>query len=421
MIVKGDGIQPGDLSEYRITITTIDKKEYDISTACLRVQLFQDIYAPFWTGSIFVGDTTNMITNIPIEQGIKITVTWGTSFEYPEKCKGDKSIDFILYGISNKQFIKGDLVTYELLIATKEFLASNTIRITGRNPIKETALTEQILKDVIKAKFPDDKFEIINETPTKTQVSFNANNWSWNYFLAFLLKLSQSSAPAKSEDGKANVDYLFFKSDNDKFIFESIDTLVTNKKYDTGLEFVRRPANTKDSDNEVMRSILNYSYSHFNSALNQNSGFEGNTIMSFDFTNKKINFTKSGTIDSTRKKADIISKGSQNSNIVFFPISEQPNNTGDISQDPVWVSKRKQHLLSLEQDVLKIQLQGSICSWTWLGKQCKVIMPPFQDTVDTETEDKTYSGKYLINAICHDIAPDAYRINLSLSKLSLGD
>lgn len=422
MLVKGSSAVPGNLSEYSIKLYSLEGKDYDITKTAPSVIIFQDILAPFWSGYMFVTDTSNMITNIPIEEGNKLIITWGTQFDIPNNCKGNAKMEFFIYEISDRNFINRDLTTYTIKFATKEFFINKKTRISGKLPQSNntknsyTDFPENIISNIMK-KYFGDNYKINNSFKSDKAYQIDANNWTPFNSIMELTKIAINNNQA---------DYLFFRYtssyntiNNPEYRFETISKLYSDSSFDTNLKFLQKPANLKNKDGydpDVMNSILNFKIKHYNIDNNLKSGFNGNTILSFDFSTKAIKITKTPR-EYGRKRSDLL-EDTDSSSIIFQP-KHLEIGKGDINDSQEkWLANRRMNLMKLEQDKLIIQLYGSVCSIFWLGKTCEIVFPTVDDTIfPDKIKDDNYSGKYLITSICQHVSTDKYLVNLSMVKI----
>jgi hypothetical protein len=437
MITKGTTIRPGDISEFKVVVESSTKGEIEISNAVGKILIFQDILAPFWTGVVAINDTSNMISTIPFEQGMKLSLTWGTEFKIPSDCRGTKTIEFHIYGIENRQHINGNLTTYSILVATKEYFKNKTQRIYGRLPkqridsLKPTnEYPEKLITNIVKTYIGNEYSVVSPFTGSRTSFksfSLNANNWSPFITTSFLSKLTLVDNGGK----RKTADFLLFKSDTAEFKFQSIESMFTDKVYSTGLTFIQKPVNYKDengNDSEEMLNIIDFNVHHFDVDVNFNSGMQASRVLSFDVINKTIKFSdfklgddvQKDSIQDIKKTSLIDNESNYNANIIFQPVHNGVG-TGDINElHDDWIASRRSSLVKLEENKLTWQLHGSICSWQWLGKTCTVRFPKLEDHTDG-TKDETFSGTYLVTNIVHDIDKIAYRINVTGAKKRLNE
>src|SRR5574343_971663 len=116
----------GNFTDIKKLTVTIDGK--DVSGFAQQTTIYQDIFLPCWTAIITIEDSANILMNIPIKPGSKVTIEVETETE--SVLDGSKSYDFIIYKLGDKAF-KGQMhYQYKLYCASQGFLTNQTNRIS---------------------------------------------------------------------------------------------------------------------------------------------------------------------------------------------------------------------------------------------------------------------------------------------------
>lgn len=85
-----------DIRSLKVTINN-----YNVTNAALNIEIFQDIFTPCWSSIITMEDSSNMLSNIPIIVGAKVSIQVDTKTD--SMLDGNKNYSFVVYKIGDKK------------------------------------------------------------------------------------------------------------------------------------------------------------------------------------------------------------------------------------------------------------------------------------------------------------------------------
>lgn len=402
--------RPGDIKRVIITLDGID-----ISSGVIATHIWQDIFTASWSCKLIVGDTTNMIHTLPIKQGMEIGITLET--ELTNKTKDAKQFKFILFAITDRTFEKSRFQSYALEGVSKSFIKNQQKRVSKHYSDTPDQIVSKIVSDKLggtcKTSSAGSKIDVIipNLSPIMA-----AN---------FVCKFAKAGQAA---------DCVFFMTDDDEYIMESVEKLYTSDEYKSGWTLLQGEANAKDTignqGDEVVFYISGYTFEHYDALMNMTGGFYANQVVTYDFTKKKWeerNFKHGDDISSDHSMSTFsgsVFDDSKLANQSFIPKYDMlfDKKASPFKSDNLedWVGSRKSSMLKLEQDRLFVQIPGNVIMWQALGKNIEIDLPSHEDMTG-ETLDKYYKGTYLITAVHHTVQGTHYNVNLELVKKRLAE
>ena len=406
-MIVDKGANFGDLKVF-----TVKVNDSDISEAVVSAHVFQDIQSPTTTAIINMNDTNNLLMNIPIKAGAKITIDIQT--ELDSIGDGEKTWEFVIYRIGDKVVSNSKQQQYSIFAADRSYILNQTKKINRAYSDKKP---EDIAKNIA-SEFLGGQLDS-HKTDNNTHVV--VPGWSPFYTMAWLCKTSLRNGAA---------DMMFFQQHNGRFAFKSIEDLYSSSDESSGITFKMLPTNIRaengDYETDYSTAITSYQFDHFDALANVSTGFYKNKVLSYDLISKKWEskvFTF-GDDNADDKKAQSLEDtdllmGSEDANITFLPKHPGINDKSTyLDHLGTWQGSRKSSLQKLEQEKLLIQIPGSAKACEWFAKNCDVDLPS-QDFESEEEYDKQRRGRYLLTAMAHMINKDTYRINAELVKKRL--
>ena len=404
--------QFGDLSTYIVKING-----EDVTEAIAQVLIIQDMLTPFISCQIDVIDTTNMITNLGIKVGSKVSITLKT--EQGFDTDASRNITLTIYDIGNKRQQNHKALSYTLQASQEDFIKNQTERVCkafeGKKPheiVKE--VVREYLSGSVSDKEPKPEqikphTEFIHKDGSRkpsqsdNQLTYIAPNITPLSVIAIMSRIALSS-------GKA--DFVFYtktiNGDNPIYSFESISTIWKRKPH---VKFVQRPNHIRKNGETQENKNLEFTEihtDHTNAIANIVSGYDANTLYSYDFISKKWESS-----DKTRKGGDVVGKAK--SNVTFLPVMPKIFDDGDsiMETNKEWHGSRRNSIFALEQNRTKIQLLGTPIAFDWLSEICEIDIPS-NDAMGEQALDSKYKGKYIIASVAHIISRGSYHVNLEL-------
>lgn len=378
----------------------------DVSQAVTHVSIFQDVFFPVWTAELIIHDFNNLIMNIPIKPGTKLSVK--IQSELSCELDGEKKFDFVVSHIKDRQFQNWMNQTYTLVCMTDKMFTNQGERVS-KSFIKKKP--NEVVKSILADKLSISEIE---SDSCDNKVSVIIPNISPIHAVNMMSKVATKDKAA---------DFLFFQIDDEKYKFKSFEKLY---KEEPVYKFKMRVNHLRDSQGNVeddgALAFFDYQFiEHVDGLFTISSGLGASKLVEFDFISKSWSekeYKFSEELSEDREKApwdETLEK--PNSNIMFMPKHPGMHDSETIlDYTEEWESSRKNNLLKMEMNKLIIQMPGGVKIWEALGKTCEIEMPSQQDETTGEKYDKYFKGKYFIAAISHQISGTSYFMNLELVK-----
>lgn len=397
----------GSYKKYKVTIDNAD-----VTASVTNAIVFQDLQSPTWSAQIFFLDSSDLLNFLPIRTGSSLNITVAT--EHGINTDGENTFNFIIYRIADKVSQNQKTQFYVLHCVPLLFMVNQSLRINK-------SFTNIKMLDAIHEMWIENMTDMSLETGNCDNSShLILTNTTLFIAIGRILRQTYKNNTA---------DFLFYQSDNNTYSCNSIDEMYTSNRFDTECVIFMKPAEIRKNGDFVLQyqyNILKFEFQHYDTALNLSQGFYKNKLVTYDFFTKKkdekvFSYGDDKPEDLVNKDWDDTNKifNSEDSNVSFLPKSSEITEFNNSCNDSeMWLQSRKQSLLKLEQEILLVQVPGSIGIYKWLGKTVYVEMPS-QSDLNTENFDRKRTGKYLVTAISHYLNANGYVCNLELIKKRL--
>ncbi len=401
--------RPGDLQKFVVTVDDID-----ITNAVTDAQVFEEIFSPYWTANIIIADTQNLLMTLPIRPGSRLTVTAQTNLQSPTD--DEKTFEFIVAGISDKQLTNTGTYSYVLSCVDEVMFSQQTKRISR-------GFVDKKVSNIISSIGSEFLGGDVEVDETDESVSLIVPNLSPLNACAWLSKMA-------TKEGAA--DFFFFQTDKNKFSFKSLESMFASDEESLPITLTNKHASmTDDKGNLEIDYTLNigqYHFEHFDSVSNMATGFYKNTVVSYDLINKKWDKKVFTYGDDCKADAEMktwdnpIFDGAENASISFRPKAPGAfsRGTGVMDLADVWHPSRKSSVQKADQERLIVQMPGGVGTWKWIGKNITVDLPS-QEEMSGEKMDKYRRGRYVVVCVAHMFSKAAYAVNLELVKKRLNE
>lgn len=416
-------------------------KRLNILDYLVELNLYESIFNPVVSGSLTLSDSTNLLSLFPLigEEFIFLNIVTPSLDDGARIYK-----TFKVYSIANKAYAKdGSTLIYQLnIISTEAF--NDTL-----NPLFKAfkGTPEQIINNIfinyLQAirNIPDKN----NNEDSKTSLTFldSPNNvlkfvspgWSPIQCINWV---ASKSLPAK--DKAAN--FLFWETSKG-FYFGSTDKIFTNlnKVYNGTYVYSESFINTlgPDEKSKAMFSIKSLNVEKTLDQLdNTRTGYLASTLIDIDLYNKTF---KNITYDHGNKFSgyshlneteavplfDLTTPRSASGYIEINYSTPKLHNKIDINFDQIskyMHGNRRSTMLELNNFKMELVIPGR--TDLEAGTIIKIIFPKgtpgalSKDEKMDNTNDKLYTGYYLITNLCHKINPKTHYITMNVVKDSFG-
>lgn len=408
----------GDVSVDFIKITTPNGLFYDVTPQMMGLQIFEDLFAPFITGSIVIRDSVDLLNAFPFTGQEYLELRLST----PENKAGHIEGKFYIYKMSNREIIGDKSVVYELHFITQEAIADMNKTISRAFDDKVSEIAKKLMED------KDVGLQItkkINIEETKNTIKYISNFWSPVRNIKYLCDhaLNKNNTP----------NYVFFEN-RAGFNFVSLDTLYSNTDFVEHFvkdNFVRTEIGDMDyrNNDEDYRRIRTLNIpAVYDYMDNLQTGMIGSKQYSFDIISKNVDITEYDMFSAFPEHNALNKNPLFSKKTIFrtsaFIINRQRHwdnftDKGD-SSNSKFLQKRISLLKAADASKIQIVVPGR----TQYTVGQKVLlelnkMETVDDENKTDTLDKYLSGAYIIGAINHFIDRDKHECTMELFKDSL--
>lgn len=406
----------GDVNIDSVLITTPKGVYQNVTGQILAINIFEDIFSPFITGSLVLKESYDFSNLFPLvgEEVLDLVVTT------PQIPNGKISGRFHIYKMSNKTQVGDKTTMYELNFISIESLIDMNKKISKVYSGKISDLIVPFINDQVDGLESKKQFVIEN---TRNSIKYISNFWSPIKNLTFLSDnaISETQSPS----------FLFFEN-RDGFNFRSLENLY---KGNVIQKFVR-DRYTRDNFplggnalniTEDYKRIVDYTVvDSYDYVDRLRSGMLSSKLMSYDSTKKT--YTVKNYSASSRFSSQIhlnphpvfsespISRAV--SKVFLYPRAyETFTSFGDTTNSRI-IQERTSFLKMAEAQKLNITVPGR-CDYT-VGQVVELYLtknqPVRKNELQDEITDKILSGKYLIAAINHSIKHSGHDCMIELVK-----
>lgn len=407
----------GDVSIDKIKIVTLSGFTQDIAAQVINIQIYEDLFSPFMSGSLIIKDSLDLVNLMPFigEEFLELDISTPT-------LKKNKNIrgSFYIYKLTNREILGDRSVVYQLHFVSKEAVVDLNKKISRVFANKISDLVEPFIKDKTFG-LESDK-EVFVE-PTLNNFKYISNFWSPVKNIMYLVDnaVNMNKTP----------NYVFFEN-RDGFYFISLESLYGAEPYQqfTYDKYVRDSLpqggdvrNTPEDFKRIKEISIPVGFDYMDRI---SSGMLSSKIISYDVTTKKY----------STKNYDMFKRFEEQKHLNKFPINSDRaifrsnsflinypkyygnfNGFGDVSNH-----KTIQERLSLtklaEANKLQITVPGRT-DYT-VGQKVAIVLNRMEPLTarDKDITDKMFSGFYLIAAINHYIDREKHECIMEVIKES---
>ena len=189
----------GDIAIEKLQIIAPSGLYQDITNQVVGIQVFEDLFSPFITGSLVVNDSLDLINLFPFIGEEQLIMKLST----PAMKKGNFDYKFAITKMTNREMLGDRAMIYELHFISKESLIDINTKVSRSYSGKCSDIADKILNDK-DFKFNVDKKINIEETSNSTK--YTSNFWSPVKNLNYVAGTSANKNQSPS--------YLFFENRN---------------------------------------------------------------------------------------------------------------------------------------------------------------------------------------------------------------
>lgn len=391
------------------------KNTIDINNQVIGINIYEDLFSPFITGSISINDSVDLMNALPINGEEIVTLNIKT----PGLDVGI-SADFYVYKCTDREYIGDRSVIYSLHIISKEAI----VDINKKLSLALSGTYDAIIQKMVKSETGLNSNKTLLFEKSNDSIKFMCNYWSPIEAIDFICGKANT---------KLNVPSYIFYENRDGFNFTSLNYIYENQQviqdfsYNNFSKDVTKNSTSRNIELDYKRITSISIPKSFDYMEDTMLGKYGSKIFSYDVNTKQyslksydylLDFAKSKHLNkypsisrnSIRRTNSHISTGTTHYEI-HTGIGSR---TTDISDN----QHRQSLLLQARSQTVNISVPGRF-DYT-VGrivnlKLYKSEVITASDTVE-DSIDKFYSGNYVISAINHSIYRDRHECILELIK-----
>jgi len=406
----------GDVSIDKVQIITPTGFYQDITAQVLNIQFYEDIFAPFITGSIVVKESFDLINLFPFvgEEFLDLEVTTPTLKNSSIKGK------YYIYKLTDREHLGDKNVVYQIHFISVEAIADMNKKVSKTFSGKISDLVEQFVKDK-NIGLESDKKIIID--PTNNNVKYISNYWSPVKNLNYLC------GTAVNKNKTPN--YVFFEN-RDGFYFISLENLYQNT---VTSEFVydkytrdklpdgRDIRNVNEDYKRILEINIPVAHDYMDRLRN---GMLASRQFSYDITKKTYNVKNYNMLTRFKDQKHLNTYPINSDKVVFrsnSTIINFPKNYGNFTGygDVTNAQSNQERISTLkmaESNKINITVPGRT-DYT-VGQKIAIVLYRVEPASkkDRDLTDKMFSGYYLIAAINHVIDREKHHCYMELIKES---
>ena len=405
----------GNISIEKVLITTPKGFYQDITNQITGIQLFEDIFAPFITGTLVVRDSLDMINAMPFIGEEYLELKMST----PSINKGNIDSKFYIHKMTDRQPTGDKGFIYELHFISQEVLIDINKKISKSFSGKCSDIAQELLTSI------DHGFQLKNVViePTRNDTKYTSNFWSPIKNINILSDTSINTNGSPS--------YLFFQ-DRYNYNFVSLESLYRTEVYqeffyDNYVRDVVADGKATRNITEDYKRISSFNipvaYDYINRTTN---GMYGSRLFTYDIVTKRYinkNFDMFEAFPNQYHLNNYPISSSKSTyrynalQINMSKYSESYSGFGDVTNADS-IQSRVSLMEQIHANKIEIVVPGRL-DYT-VGLRIAVTFYKSEPTTNRDTGfvDEVFSGSYLISAINHFINRSSHECTMEIVKES---
>ena len=411
---------PGDVTVEIATVRSANGYVQDIRGQIVQIELFEDMFSPFTTGTIVLTDALDLVNFFPFigEEYLLLKIST-PSFNDPDKII---SGEFYLYKMDQRIMLNDKNQAYALHFISKEAIIDLNFKISK----SFEGVSSDIVKKLVSSPegLRSDKRLILEQASNK--IRFVSNFWSPAACLNYLAKVGVSD--------KSNSTYLFFENRfgfnfvtlNELFKPEPFQKFIFDNK---SREITPQGTNNQDPDEGFKRITslrVEKSFDYMNRTM---SGVYSSKMITHDFVSKKYAVKNYNLLSDYKNHQHLNEYPIASSRVPVAPnamqLHEQKHFGVYTDYSDITNPKYAQQRISLmgQAEAFKLQIVVPGRTDYTVGMKVNVITYKTQPAAKRENTDdlidKVHSGNYLIAAVNHVITKERHECHMELIKDSM--
>ena len=380
------------------------------------IQIFEDIFSPFITGTITITESFDLMNKLPLI-GEEFLILDLTTPGFEKRIKGR----FYVFKCSEKVAIRDKLSAYTLSFISIDAVNDLNIRL---NNAWSGFCSDIAFRLIAKDKFGVQTEKPINIEDTINGIKFVCNNWSP------VKAINYAAEKSVNKDGISS--YLFFEN-RDGFNFVSLHTLYQGNTIQDFIfdNYERTETNVGDTIRDIeqdYKRIISMSMPDgFDFIDRLSKGMFTSNLTSYDMVTKRFK-RQYFSYQEEFNKIPHLNKFPLNStevvsapdSLVYNKIKHTAMHNGfdDVSNSDKFLF-RLSALANTQGFKLRVETLGRTDYTVGKVISLKTFRLETVNDKSNDSVDPTYTGKYLISAVKHNVGGNKHTCTLELIKDSL--
>lgn len=411
----------GDVNVDRVMLVSASGVAVDVTAMVTEIQIFEDIFQFYTTGTLAVRDSLDMPTIFPFvgEERLKLVVkTPGL----PDNTENRISKEFYVYKLSDKTIMSDRNVFYMLHFCSIEKVLNSNIKLSKTYSGKISEIATKLIRSEGLA-----SGMTLHVDETANSIKYTSNYWSPYKNLDYLMQRAIS--------GTRSANYLFFEN-RSGLNFVSLDSLFAQEAI---LEYTydKFSRDSTPTDGTLMHTGKEFSRlvevkieRAYDYLQRTQTGAYASKMISYDITTKKYttkNYTMfdnyNGEVHLNKYPIATLDIAARiNSNIYNYPKYNSNFNAFGDDGAQKWLQNRIS-LMSQLTNSFKVTADAAGRTDMTVGKTVYLKLykntPISQESTSEEILDTLFSGKYIVSAINHRITQGRHYMHMEFLKESM--
>lgn len=407
----------GDVSVNSIKIVTRTGNSQNITAQVIGIQIFEDLFSPFMTGSLVLKESFDFINLLPFTGEEQVEVDIST----PTLSRGNIKGTFYIYKLTDRELLGDRAVTYQLHFISPEAIIDLNKKVSR----VYTGKVNDVVADIVTNKTDglQSSKRFISEDSARS-IKFISNFWSpvkcINYAAQFAENVNNSPSYLFFE----NRDGFYFTSLESMYVAEAVQQFTYDRYTRDKLPMGKDVRNVAEDYKRINSISIPTGFDYIDRIR---SGMFASKATSYDLTKKKYRVKTYNMFDEYDNgkhlnKYNVASLNSifrTNSATMIIPrYAEGFSGFGDATNFKS-IQKRLSLLKAAQANKINISVPGRM-NYT-VGQKVEVKLNKVEPIRgrDTDITDKMFSGFYIISAINHSIDREMHECHMELIKDSL--
>jgi hypothetical protein len=408
----------GDVRVELVQITTEQGFYQNITGQVIGIQIFEDLFSPFITGTLEIRDSLDLMNVFRFNGEEFLELKLST----PTLEKGNIDDRFYIYKMADRAMIGDRATVYTLHFISIEALVDLNKKISKTFSGKCSDIATTLLTDKVHG--------LQTTKPINVEETVNATKYISNYWSPIK---NLNNVVETSVNKNKSSSYVFYE-DRYAYNFVSLESLYTKDIFQLFVydNYVRdnlpdstRSLKNVDEDYKRIRSMR--TPVAFDYIERIRGGMFGSEMYNYDLSTKRVIHKSYSMLEAYPEQKHLnkfplaSNKATHNSSAMILNIPKYHNNFagfGD-STNAGSIQNRISLVAQIDANKLEITVPGRFDYTVGLKIELKLYKIEPNDKSDNETLDEMLSGVYLISAINHYINRNMHEITMEIVKESL--